>query len=562
MGCRKPDGRRCSAFGLTALILTAFAASTTAVGEPTFATGDGAYDAGDIEGLPLAPLTRTFVPEAVDLSARFPPPGDQGKIGSCVSWAVGYAARSYYEAALTSAGDPTRVVSPASLHAELVTASNGTCAAPRTNIAKGLQMLRTRGAASIASHPVDPASFCTLSKTVASSQRFRVKDYWLVGRPTPRFGAADKRTGLSADTLDRAKQQLAAGHPVLLGMLVGKSLSRLSRGETYTGTIHERPDEAGDAVGHAVVVTGYDDRRRAIRIMNSWGNDWADDGFAWIDYRTVLTDGRSSFVMRTDREPIRPRPLQPGEPQPRPVGSNLPDAHCADVWVEGSTLAGFVSTEVDRARAEELARQQQLTSSVVLRPWPICETLLTLREPLQRSRGTSVSLVGGNRPLRIGETFAITITPPDVPSYLYVLYIEDDGTVVNLAPRGGPLRAQTAPGRPIIFGDGQAGRPTFRATPPKSTDAQGLPRSLGDPERGHEAVIAIAARAPIVELEDEERADSSIYRVAANPSQTAASGPPDRLLLSKLRDIVHRRVADDTIPREVSAAVLHIRIVD
>src|SRR6185369_1485275 len=42
---------------------------------------------------------RAFLPESVDLSARFPTPGDQGNQGSCVGWAVGYAARSYYAVA-------------------------------------------------------------------------------------------------------------------------------------------------------------------------------------------------------------------------------------------------------------------------------------------------------------------------------------------------------------------------------------------------------------------------------------------------------------------------------
>lgn len=32
--------------------------------------------------------------------------------------------------------------------------------------------------------------------------------------------------------------------------------------------------------GHAVIICGYDEGR--IRILNSWGNDYADNGFVWI----------------------------------------------------------------------------------------------------------------------------------------------------------------------------------------------------------------------------------------------------------------------------------------
>ena len=156
-----------------------------------------------------------------------------------------------------------------------------------------------------------------------------------------------------------------------------------------------------------------------------------------------------------------------------------------------------------------------------------------------------------------------------MPAFLYVVYIEDDGTVVNLRPRRGPLREQTQPtDKPLLFGDGREGRPTFRITGLRSTDEAGQPRAKGDPHRGHEAIIVIAARAPIQELEDEEKVDSRLYRVSAKAS--AAEGPPDRLLLSRLRDIVTKRVAgsdlpsgvDAALPREVMADVLHLRIED
>ena len=66
------------------------------------------------------------------------------------------------------------------------------------------------------------------------------------------------------------------------------------------------------------------------------------------------------------------------------------------------------------------------------------------------------------------------MTPPDVPAFLDVFYIEDDGTVVNLAPRNGAIRKQTTPkSEALVFGDGRDGRQTFRVTSLKSTDARG-----------------------------------------------------------------------------------------
>lgn len=36
--------------------------------------------------------------------------------------------------------------------------------------------------------------------------------------------------------------------------------------------------------GHAVLCCGYDDTRKMLRILNSWGTAWGDKGFGWYKY--------------------------------------------------------------------------------------------------------------------------------------------------------------------------------------------------------------------------------------------------------------------------------------
>jgi hypothetical protein len=43
---------------------------------------------------------------------------------------------------------------------------------------------------------------------------------------------------------------------------------------------------SGSKINHAVVITGWDDDRKAWRIRNSWGESFGDQGYAWIDYAT------------------------------------------------------------------------------------------------------------------------------------------------------------------------------------------------------------------------------------------------------------------------------------
>jgi hypothetical protein len=186
--------------------------------------------------------------------------------------------------------------------------------------------------------------------------------------------------------------------------------------------------------------------------------------------------------------------------------------------------------------------------------------MLTLKDPLRAPSRPRVSINGGRvlasgvTSLAVRQAFSIEIAAPDVPAFMYAYYIEDDGTVVNLIPRRGPMRKQTMPGERLVIGDGRGGQPTFRIAPLAST------RPLGDPMRGHEAVVVIAARAPIDEFEEREGPDGPFFRVAER--SVNHEGPPDRLLLSLLRDITLRRAEAHMLPREVSAAVVHLKIED
>src|SRR5262245_36067462 len=71
-------------------------------------------DPAVMEQLPQTPTFRAFLPERVDLSPDFPPPGDQGKTQMCVGWSTGYALRSYLERKRTGIdlSDPGNRFSP------------------------------------------------------------------------------------------------------------------------------------------------------------------------------------------------------------------------------------------------------------------------------------------------------------------------------------------------------------------------------------------------------------------------------------------------------------------
>lgn len=65
------------------------------------------------------------------------------------------------------------------------------------------------------------------------------------------------------------------------------------------GTFKEK--EPG-RTNHAIIIVGWDDTRHAWLIKNSWGEHWADHGFAWIDYDSNSIGSGAAWV-RAREEP-------------------------------------------------------------------------------------------------------------------------------------------------------------------------------------------------------------------------------------------------------------------
>ena len=247
--------------------------------------------------IPLMLRFQAYLPEEVDLSSKFPTPGDQGQQSSCTAWATGYAMRSYYEGRRRNwnFSSPGQIISPAYIYNRLHD-FRGSCDTG-TAISEALNLLKTDGAPPLSMYPYSEND-CTRppnAELVRTGSAFRISAW----------NAVDNKR------LDDAKGQLANGNPVVFGMDVSEQFENLTGPTIYDDISSPRTG------GHAMVLVGYSERRQAFKVMNSWGTQWGDGGFGWVSYRAVRQLSDLMFVMEVP-DYVPPAPPAP-KPPPQPV---------------------------------------------------------------------------------------------------------------------------------------------------------------------------------------------------------------------------------------------------
>lgn len=426
-----------------------------------YATGLVEVDPRTYPGFNVAPIHRAFLPAKVDLSKRFPTPGNQGQLGSCTAWAVGYAARSYYAVNTEKRrrNNPDDIASPAYIYHAIRKAENCDVGSA---IPDALNLLK-QGVASLRQVPYsDTACRRPNAEQVRMATDFRTKGWRWV----------------DYKDVDNIKGALANGNPVIFGMVLHDKFHQLRGPSIYKSIATDR------SKSHAMVVVGYDETRQAFKIINSWGRGWGDRGFGWIDYNILSRESHSAYTIVMEPSPP-PKPPEP-KPKPEPV-VDLSGFECAKLSIETNNservILGFVASDSDLAKLKQNFEPHKYRINVDVRPFPQCETLLTLDTQLTAPHGPSIKLTGDGSPLKAGETLSFEVSAPDRPVFLYTNYIQADGSVVTLTQPELIPPTPVEPGRHEIFGDGKEGRSKFTIGPPF----------------GREMIVVLASRSPLFE---------------------------------------------------------------
>lgn len=152
------------------------------------------------------------------------------------------------------------------------------------------------GAAPWETMPYNPADYRTRPSQAAieAASKYKAKEFLRV----------------KTTDMNEVKAQLSEGKPVVAGVLVYENFFNLKGDQIYKEGLGKTYG------GHAIALVGYDDSKNAVKFINSWGTDWGDQGYGYIDYRWFTRICQGAFVMIDQVETV----IDQGKPD-----SNTPE---------------------------------------------------------------------------------------------------------------------------------------------------------------------------------------------------------------------------------------------
>lgn len=214
--------------------------------------------------------TKNPLPEAVSLLKFAPDRQNQGQQGSCVAWSSTYAARTIVEAASTGQSGNNTAYSPAYVYNQI-----GLEGCQGAYIQNAMELMQQKGVVAYSDFPYSDQDCSRQPNSVLDSKAAQNRMHGFT-----RLTNGESVEGISVRAV---KEHLAKDAPVVIGMMVGGSFMQSMMGKDLWTPTNEDRSQMGFG-GHAMCVIGYDDRRQAFQIMNSWGPEWGNNGVAWVRY--------------------------------------------------------------------------------------------------------------------------------------------------------------------------------------------------------------------------------------------------------------------------------------
>ena len=220
------------------------------------------------------------LPTKYSMRKHCPPIQNQGDEGTCVGWATAYGAMSIifnlkFETANNSSKKYLYSFDPYFIYSLIKYEGDYNCE-EGTFPEDAMEILKNYGCKRILIPQVTSCQTVINDTSIAYGYPFRIKEYYA---PPPSYN-----TDTDEGKINILKNVLADNNPLVIGAQTTRSLYNKENGlwDSFS-------DEENEG-GHAMCLIGYDDNKfgGAFEVMNSWGDEFGDNGFIWVKYNDFI----------------------------------------------------------------------------------------------------------------------------------------------------------------------------------------------------------------------------------------------------------------------------------
>jgi C1A family cysteine protease len=235
-----------------------------------------------VEKISSALKFNDVIKEIYSLKQFCPTPGNQGRLGTCTSWATGYAALTISYSIDNNINDIKEIdnnsFSPLYIYNQIK--ANNSCEGAQ--LLKAIKLAQIKGDCKFTDfNPVD-CNYLPGYLEDNKAQLYKIKD---------------NQRLFDDDTSEDSKissviNSLALNKPVVIGLKLRKSIYKISKNGNYIPTDNEgfAKNEDGSISCHALCIIGYDNKKSQFEVINSWGVGWGNNGFFYLKYDDFLKD--------------------------------------------------------------------------------------------------------------------------------------------------------------------------------------------------------------------------------------------------------------------------------
>jgi hypothetical protein len=282
------------------------------------------FNAATIEATPqkIAYSFRSFaaMPSSYSLEKYCPTPANQGNHGTCVAFANGYGIATILYAKTHNLTDKALInkyaFSPTFLYEQIKNVNDKDCQSGADPITALITMIK-QGEALMKTVPYACGALITSSaKSEAINYKIRDAAMLFAAKGMMKDDAYYKEP---QDIINSTKKALTEGSPISGGFNIPQSFFSIKSPVWTSDPAEVNKDWKHN--GHAMAIVGYDDNVAggAFRILNSWGNQWADGGYVWMKYADFARYCVIALQVFAD-----PNTLPPDENKPKPSPTPSP----------------------------------------------------------------------------------------------------------------------------------------------------------------------------------------------------------------------------------------------